>query len=372
VQVLIFANHLLVGGAELLALDLCRRLSSEGSHVVVAAAKRGGGLAADFASAGAVVYDGLAPTRTSLLAPARVARIIKRHDIRIFIVLDVIRTGMFALLGSMPAGRKMRRILWAHTVPGLNEGPHDHRFIKLLRAAGLVDQIVCVSNYLRDELRGCGIGGHIATVHNGIDVGRFRQAPRGDLPQCEGKRVLVCVANFMPHKDHRTLLLAAGELAKRRDDFALVLAGRGTDSPELARLSADCGAAGVTHAVGTVANVAPLMKTADVFVLATLRETFGLAVVEAMAAGRPVVTTDAPAFKEIFTHGKEGLKTPLGNSSALAAAIECVLDDQTTAASMAAQGIRRAELFSNQRMLDKWMRLLRYHQTDRLGSLAMM
>ena len=162
----------------------------------------------------------------------------------------------------------------------------------------------------------------------------------------------------MPDKDPLTLLRAAGVLAARRDDFHVALAGRDTNSPAMARAVRAASADGVVSLGGPCSDVAGLLASADVFVLSTRGEVFSVATLEAMAAGRPVIVSDIPAFDEMFTAGVEGLKGRPGDPAALADAIERVLDDAALAEALGDAAQRRAERFSRRRMADEFLRLL--------------
>ena len=171
----------------------------------------------------------------------------------------------------------------------------------------------------------------------------------------------------MPDKDHATLLAAAGMLARRRDDFRLLLAGRGTDSPRMVRAAAAAGAEGVVRLLGYRDDVPALLRAADIFVLSTGSEVFSVATLEAMAAALPVVVSDIPAFAEMFDGGREGLKVPPGDAASLAEALERLLDDPALAGSLAAAGHSRGRLFSRQRMAECFRRLLAALARRRLG-----
>jgi glycosyltransferase involved in cell wall biosynthesis len=169
----------------------------------------------------------------------------------------------------------------------------------------------------------------------------------------------------MPDKDFQTLLGAARLLADRRDDFQLALVGRGTEGAELA--SAIC-EAGVDHVVATLGprrDVPAILAAADVFVLSSKRETFGLAPLEAMAAGVPVVASDLPALDDLFTDGREGLKVPPGDPEALAAALARLLDDIALARRLGGAGRERAKRFGTEPMVRRFERLLCLVCSDR-------
>jgi glycosyltransferase involved in cell wall biosynthesis len=326
-------SNLDAGGAETTALELLRRQRQAGLEVFVASIKDGL-LRAHFAQSASAVIDAM-------------------------IVVDAPRDGMFyGFLGSRLARRTITRICWCKSIPGGQSSPfvrHLRRYVKL----GLVDAIICTSRRQRAALAERGLPKRkMPMIRNGVDLDRIERAlPRKeDLPA--GKRLIVQVANAMPDKDPGTLLRAAGLLAQRRDDFHFLLAGRRTDSAEMAHQATQAGAQGVVTLAGHCDDVPGLLKAADVFALSTTSEVFSVATLEAMAAGVPVVVSDIPAFEEMFTDGCEGLKVPPGNAEALANAIETLLDDPAGRRRLGEAGRKRAKDFDISRMVDNFHRLL--------------
>ena len=173
------------------------------------------------------------------------------------------------------------------------------------------------------------------------------------------KRIIVQVANVTPDKDHAALIKAAGLLLLRRDDFHLLLVGRGTDAPAMTRaveragISSCCALAGLRH------DVPAILAAADVFVLSSAGEVAPIAIVEAMAASLPVVVSDIRAVPEIMTDGIEGLQFPVGDAQALADALDRILSDDGAARRMAAAARVRAEAFSVSETARRFERVLR-------------
>jgi len=353
-------SKLTAGGAEISAARLVRALTARGYEFVVASVTPGGELADRFRRAGATVQDGLARSRLDLPAAARVAGLCRRHRIDALVVVDVPRSGMlFGSIGAVLSGRRMPRICWCKSIPGGQSG-WFMRPLRACRATGLIGTIVCTSRLQRRALVAGGIGRrHMPLIRNGIELPNGSLRAPADLPHRPGKRLLVQVANVMPDKDHATLLAAAGRLARRRDDFHLLLVGRGTDSTAMARVIERAGADGAVTSLGLRGDVPAIISAADVFVLSTHSEVFSVATLEALAAGVPVVVSDIPAFDEMFTHGREGLKVPPGDPVALADALGSLLDDAAGRRRMADAARQRAERFGLARMTDSFDRLLR-------------
>ena len=86
-----------------------------------------------------------------------------------------------------------------------------------------------------------------------------------------------------------------------------------------------------------------LYCAADIFVLPTLIETFGMVLIEAMAAGLPIVTTDAPGVRDVIDHGINGLKAPVGNPGAVADTVCSLIEDPGMSGRLSENSIRQAK-----------------------------
>jgi phosphatidylinositol alpha-mannosyltransferase len=187
------------------------------------------------------------------------------------------------------------------------------------------------------------IGGTFEIVPNGVDVARFAAAPPAELP--EGTRLLF-VGRLDARKGFPVAVRAFGALAGTRPDLRLIVAG---DGPER-------GAVGLlpprlrprVTMLGEVANAElPSVAAACHLYLgpSTGGESFGVVLIEAMAAGLPVVASDTPGYDEVVSDGVDGLLVPPSDPDALAAAGGRILDDPALAARLAAAGRDRARAF---------------------------
>jgi phosphatidyl-myo-inositol alpha-mannosyltransferase len=187
------------------------------------------------------------------------------------------------------------------------------------------------------------IGGTFEIVPNGVDVGRFAAAPPADLP--EGTRLLF-VGRLDARKGFPVAVRAFGALAGTRPDLRLIVAG---DGPE--RDAVDLLAPALRPRVtmlGEVANAdLPSVATACHLYLgpSTGGESFGVVLIEAMAAGLPVIASDTPGYDEVVHDGVDGLLVPPSDPVALAVAAGRVLDDAALGARLAAAGRDRARTF---------------------------
>ena len=176
----------------------------------------------------------------------------------------------------------------------------------------------------------------VFTIVNGIDVDSFqRTQPNRDLATklglSAGDKVILTVARLSAGKGHVYLIEAVGRLMKRYPAIRLLLAGDG-DLRE--QLKAKCSSLGVSdhvHFLGNRPDVADLLALADIFVFPSLGEGTPLALLEAMAAEKPIVATDIPANRSLLLSPKCGLLVPAADGQALAEAISYLLEHPKTA-----------------------------------------
>jgi len=216
-------------------------------------------------------------------------------------------------------------------------------------AANQYDRIVCVSESVRDyHARASGLPLRRYTViPNGIDAPRFsgREASRKLLRARWGVRdeqvVVAFVGRLDVQKGIGRLLAAVSHLAARGDAVQLVIAGDGPKRGLVENFIAHGEGGASTRWLGFVEDVAGVLSAADVFVIPSRWEGFGLAATEAMAAGLPVIGTKVPGLREVILPGRTGLLIEPGDSQALAEAIHHLATDKDLRARMGAAGRKR-------------------------------
>lgn len=183
----------------------------------------------------------------------------------------------------------------------------------------------------------------ITVIPHGVDVPAYERDPdpelRSRLSHGGRRRVVLLVGRMDGYKGHADLLQAARGIP----DAQIVLAGDGPERPALVSLAASLGMTERVTFLGFRHDVPDLLAASDLAVLPTLNEAFGLALIEAMAASRPVISTRVGGPEEIVRDGETGLLVPPGDPPALAAAMRRVLDDPSLAERLARAGHARAE-----------------------------
>jgi glycosyltransferase involved in cell wall biosynthesis len=216
-------------------------------------------------------------------------------------------------------------------------------------SADTADRFAAATGFPRDRA---------TVIHNpivGSDLGRRAAAPL-DHPwfAAGAPPVVVAAGRLTKQKDHETLLRAFAVLRGVRAARLLIL-GEGEERPALESLVRALGIGADVALPGFVVNPYPYFARARVLVSSSRWEGFGNVLVEAMACGTPVVSTDCPSGPaEILEHGRYGLLTPVGDARALADAMRHALQRPSPAAELR----QRAQQFSVARAVDQYLDLL--------------
>jgi phosphatidylinositol alpha-mannosyltransferase len=196
--------------------------------------------------------------------------------------------------------------------------------------------------------------GDYKVIPNGVDTPRFERAVPIARWQ-DGTRNLLFVGRHEPRKGLLDLLKAYRTLRKGGYDCRLLVVGGGPQEREARRYVATRRLGGVEF-LGRVSDAekAQLFRTADVYVSpATGGESFGIVLLEAMAAGAPIVCSDIHGYKGVVRRGREALLVPPRRPKALAGAIARILDDRELEMAMRVAGPLRAAEFSWPRVTAK-------------------
>lgn len=191
----------------------------------------------------------------------------------------------------------------------------------------------------------------IYVVHNGIDSEKFiSQASKQDcLPkQLQDKRIIISIGTFNYNKGHDILLKAFSELIKKYDDIHLILIGQPDPDNGVKKIQSIIEQLGLRHKCTLLKNqsseaVAGYLRTANLFVLASRSEAFGLVFLEAGAFGVPVIGTQVGGVSEIISKPEYGLLVPADDSAGLKSAIEFLLENPGEAMKMGFKLRKRVE-----------------------------
>lgn len=159
-------------------------------------------------------------------------------------------------------------------------------------------------------------------------------------------KVVISAGHLSDNKNHALLVEAFAKIHPQAPDWTLRIYGDGAEKKKLKARINELGLSNSILLMGQVAPVSPEFGKASIFVLPSKREAFGNVLVEAMAAGLPVVSTDADhGPRNILTDGQDGLIVPRGDVDAMAQAILRLIRDDGLRAKMSENGVRNAERF---------------------------
>jgi glycosyltransferase involved in cell wall biosynthesis len=237
-----------------------------------------------------------------------------------------------------------------HNDDRFRTGPFRHLERVLTRRAGRV--IAITEALARFTVERVGLpAGKVEVIHYGLDAPprAWGENPPVLLP--DGARVLLAVCRLTEQKGVDVVVRALALARAEHPEAVLVVVGEGPERAALERLAGDLRVADAVFMPGRVGDVAEWLGRAEVVVHPVRWEGFGLAVLEAMLAGRPVVASAVSSIPEIVVDGETGLLVHPDDPAALAAAVSGLLADGGLALRLGAAGLARARReFSVDRM----------------------
>jgi len=290
------------GGAETLMLDVFKN-ASKMDFEYIGIHRKGGPCKEEFYETGKMIQ--CAPKRLGFLRYLwRLRKLLLREQVSIIHGQQPIDTlyGALATIGT-----------------GIHVMQTFHGFYPMKGVAGLLtrlsirmtDDLCFVSRYEQEwyqrQMKIADIKCHI--IYNGIDFRKIDMVAKSEELRGKSGIKLCMVGNFMTGRDHLTLVRALKLIDDRLTSFDFYFIGKRSEATpyiydECVRI---CGENGMTnvHFMGARSDVPALLKQMDGFVYSTDHDTFGIAVVEAMAAGLPIVVNDWPVMKEVCGESEE-------------------------------------------------------------------
>lgn len=343
------------GGSERQAVQLTRLLLESGRcNVFVATLDRNGILLDDMKKLG---FNEIPEFRLNSFYDLHAARqvrrfaqYLKKHEIDVVHTHDFY-TNVFGMAGAALARVPVR--IASRRESAVRPGKQRLVERSAYRAAHAV---VANCEEVRQQLIKEGVPARkVRTIYNGLDPARVQiaHADRNEilkslnLPQ--QARFVTIMANMRAHvwnpepacyKDHPTFLRAAQRVSERVPDAAFIVAGEGELKDQTQALARELGIAERTFFIGRCQNVGEVLSISDVCVLSSRAEGFSNAILEYMAAARPVVATDVGGAKEAVVDGETGYIVAPGDHERMAQHIISLLQDPENARSMGASGQR--------------------------------
>jgi glycogen(starch) synthase len=201
---------------------------------------------------------------------------------------------------------------------------HPRLARRLRRTLAAADAVIAQGRFMRTVIQDLGVGAdRIYTIHNGVDLTAFATG----TPFPHPRPYMLGMGKMMRHKGFDVLLRAYARLATSSPD--LLLAGSGPERPSLEALTQQLGIASRVHFLGFVdgQQKVNLFRSAQFFVCPSRREPFANVILEALAAGLPVVASAVGGNTELIQDGAHGLLFPSADDLTLASTLQRLLDD---------------------------------------------
>jgi N-acetyl-alpha-D-glucosaminyl L-malate synthase BshA len=277
-------------------------------------------------------------TPYSLSLAAKILDVIRHHGLDVIHAHYAVPHATSAWLAKeMCAGCPVKLVTTLHgtdiTLVGLKPSYYEITRFSIERS----DRVTAVSAWLRDQTMENFPGSRgIEVVHNFVDSERFRPfGPGKDRgPWCrEGEFVLMHASNFRPVKNVRTVI----DVFRRvREELPvrLLMVGDGPELPAAEERAREAGVEGDVHFLGAQEYLEDLLPLADLFLLPSEHESFGLAALEAMSAGVAVVATSVGGAPEVIRHGENGFLHAPDDVDGMVASIRGILREPARLASL--------------------------------------
>ncbi len=334
-RVLWLIDSLTAGGAEALLPPLARRLERGRVELHACALRTLGGnpFESELAAAGVPVVN-LEIRNLRDRAAFRDLQRLLREERAELVHAHLTYASIWGALAARRAGLPLVATL--HTLPCTGapwsrDRLRERLMCRLLRRPGV--HVLAVSQALRRAYDTAGRlpAARVEVLHNGIDASAFaggdRQVARAELGLAPGAFAVSSVAVLRHGKGIEVLLEAAARLRGARPDLHLVIAGDGPLRATLERRAAELGLAERVRWLGFRRDVQRVLAASDAFVLPSRFEAFPTALLEAMAAGLPVIASAVGGVPEILGEPPCGIALPPGSAEALADALASLLDE---------------------------------------------
>lgn len=323
-RVLFLSTSMGMGGADQQLLSAALELRTRGHELLIVSLTPLGPMGLEARSLGLATESlemarGI-PDPRGLLRLARLVRAWRPDVVHSHMVHANLMARVLRLLAPVPA--------LVSTIHNISEGG------PVLMAAyrltnGLADRMTIISQAAADRFIGERIipRALLRVVPNGVNVDELRQVPAGTRESLRaelglgGEFVWIAVGRFEIAKDYPTMLHAFAGVRERRPDAVLLLVGRGSLQPETEALTRSLGLAGAVRFLGVRRDVPALLAAADGYLMSSAWEGMPMVLLEAAAAGLPVVTTAVGGNREVVEEGETGFLAPPRDPAALGAAM---------------------------------------------------
>lgn len=334
IRILYMFAALPVGGAERLLVDTLHHLDRKRFDPSVCVLSEKGPVGEEIEKAGIPLFilDRMKTKQFDFCLVLKLFRLLNNEHFDI-LHTHLYHSGFYGRLAArlIPITRRPKIFHTLHNIYPKRR-PRRHWINRVL--SHWTDAVIAVSEDVRESvlLNDRISPEKVTVVENGIDVGRFKnpmncEAARGRLGISKIGPVIGCVARLTEQKGIVYLLRAFPEIQKKYSTAKLLLVGDGDLRNCLIEEAKQLGVSGAVLFMGTRTDIPEILSGLDVFVLPSLWEGLGLAAVEAMAAGVPVVGTRVPGLRSLIIPDKTGLMVEPADPAALSRAILAILEN---------------------------------------------
>jgi glycosyltransferase involved in cell wall biosynthesis len=295
--------------------------------------------------------------RGYFLPARRLRRIVEEQSIDI-----VVATTFKAYLCAKIALRgRVKTAFWLHAIWGVMNGAVRKKFFAQLSKN---DPLLFISQAVRKAHIPANHLGPETVIYDGVedvsDPPAYGREMRQILSLPDDAIVLAYVAEFVDCKDHRTAVAAVEALARRGINAHLLLIGVGDNMPRIRTQATMSGVSDRIHFLGVRSDVRQLLGIADIYIHPGRDEGFGLAIIEAMLAARPIIAANSGGVPEIIENGKTGLLFNPGDAADLTRQIISLAQDFQRARELGNTARKMClERFAPDRFADQVARYLR-------------
>jgi glycosyltransferase involved in cell wall biosynthesis len=377
-KILHIITRLDMGGSAQNTLLNCEKLSSKYETILVHGLSHESGMS-DLEEK--IVADGIEEAKKNgvnvIALPSMVRSIRPIKDLKALLSLvwlifkekpDIVHTH------SSKAGILGRMAAKINFVPHIIHTPHGHVFYghfgplvsKIFMwveriFSRITDRMVALTDGEMDDYINLSVCSpqKLLKIHSGVDVKQFKQSngnmveKRRSLGLDQNGKIVGFVGWLLPIKGPGYLLKAMDYVWQEYPDTALVFVGKGDLDMDLRAQALKVRANGRVKFLGWREDIDEIMPVFDMLVLPSLNEGMGRVLVEAMAAGKPVVASRTGGIPDLVWHGETGYLVPPADEKALADGIKKLLDDAGRAWEMGQQGKKRCQQFSLEAMIEK-------------------
>ncbi|MFZ5624196.1 MAG: N-acetyl-alpha-D-glucosaminyl L-malate synthase BshA [Gemmatimonadota bacterium] len=222
------------------------------------------------------------------------------------------------------------------------------------------DMVTAVSDYLRDETYrafGC-VNCDIRVIPNFVNLGEYHPSDHPTRLAPPGHKLITHVSNFREVKRVKDVVRIFARI-HRALPATLIMVGDGPEREDAESEARELGIAESVRFLGRLDTVAPLLQASDLFLLPSQMESFGLAALEAMACGSPVVATRVGGLPEVIQDGVDGILEPPGSVEAMGRRAVELLRDPERHAAMRRAAVEKASRYAADAIVPMYERLYR-------------